>query len=52
VATAARATEREVGDRRRRPGLRRWRDDERGLRGVAISTARTTRRVGRIRPPA
>ena len=32
------------------PRLGRWRDAERGLRGVSLRLGRVTRRIGRIRP--
>jgi hypothetical protein len=47
------ATEREQSDRRRWfPRVRRWRDADRGLRGLSLGLGRVTRRVGRIRPAA
>jgi hypothetical protein len=47
------ATEREHAEQRRWfPRIRRWRDPERGLRGLSFRLGRVTRRVGRIRVAA
>jgi hypothetical protein len=47
------ATEREERDRRVWcPRLGRWRETDRGIRGITLRFGRITRRVGRVRPAA